>query len=258
MLLATSGPSVLAQIRFRIPSFWGRQSTAQKLSVGGPSLAATLNLSNFTFNAFAQGGWPLFVDYELEEPGHVWLTIKVGKAAPFTYEFKGRSAGRHEETITLPPHLASKTAVASYSIRVVSDNTPNARSVAYTLNALAVGKAVGSSGLTQVLFRPREVRVAGGQPAASASYSFRAIRAFSGGARADIRLMSGGLSRRVGSISFARTIAAGETVSGAWNCKKGGRPSLGRHKLFVKAWFTLRDSGSWAIAQSQESVMVSP
>jgi hypothetical protein len=231
---------------------------AKKLSKEGPTFAATFNPSDFTFDAFAQSNWPLFIDYELEEPGHVWLTIEVKKAPTFTYKFKGTRAGRHEESITLPSHLAGETAVAAYSIKAVSDNAPGARLISFTLHALAVGRAVGSSGVTQVVFSPREVRVIAGRPAASAAYSFRAIRRFSGGARADIRLMSGGFSRRVGGNSFERAIAPGETVSGAWNCKKGGKPSLGRHKLFVKAWFTLKDSGSWAIAQSRESVMISP
>jgi hypothetical protein len=258
MFLTMCCSEALAQIRIPIPSGRGGQSGAKKLSKGGPNIAATLNPSDFTFDAFVHGGWPLYFDYEIEQPGHVKLTIKVVKAGSFTYDFNKRSAGRYGELITLPSDLASGTAVAAYSIKAVSDDTPGATFIPFTFYALAVGRSVGSSGLTQLLFSPREVRMIGGRPAARASYSFSAIRRFSGGARADIRLMSGGLSKRVGGKSFERAIAPGETVSGAWDCKKGGKPSLGRHKLFVKAWFTLQDSGSWALAQSQESVMISP
>jgi hypothetical protein len=257
VFLVSYGSQALAQITIPIPSGQVSRSEAKKLSRGGPNIAATFNPSDFTFDAFVQGGWPLFFDYEIEQPGHVWLTIKVKKAGSFTYEFKA-GAGRHGELITLPLHLASETAVAAYSIKAVSDDTHGTTLIPLTLYALAVGRAVGSSGLAQLLFSPREVRIIGGRPAADASYSFSAIRRFSGGARADIRLVSGGLSKRVGGKSFERAIAPGETVSGAWDCKKGGKPSLGRHKLFVKAWFTLQDSGSWAFAQSQESVMISP
>jgi hypothetical protein len=247
----------LAQIRFPIPTGRGGQSGAKKLPEGGPAIAAAFNPSDFTFDALAKGDWPLFFDYELEQPGLVRLTINIRNGGSFTHEFK-RGAGRHGELITLPQSLSSETTVAAYSIKAVSDDTPGAALIPFELYALAVGSAVGSSGLTQLLFSPREVRTVGGRPAARASYSFRAIRRFSGGARADIRLVSGGVSRRVGGKSFERAIAPGETVSGAWDCKKGGKPSLGRHKLFVKAWFTLQDSGSWALAQSQESVMISP
>lgn len=257
VFLVSYGSQVLAQIRIPIHSGRASHSEAKKLSKEGPNIAATFNPSDFIFDAYVHGGWPLFFDYELEQPGRVRLTIKVKDGGSFTYEFKG-SAGRHGELITLPSHLASETAVASYFIKAVSDDSPGAALIPFELHALAVGKAVGSSGLTQLLFSPREVRIIRGRPAASASYSFSAIRRFSGGARADIRLMSGGLSKRVGGKSFERSIAPGETVSGAWNCKKDGKPSLGRHKLFVKAWFTLQDSGSWALAQSQESVMISP
>jgi hypothetical protein len=255
MFLTPWGQPALAQIL--IPSGRVTQSEAKKLSNGGPNIAATFNPSDFTFDAFVRGGWLLFFEYELEQPGHVKLIIQVKKGRSLTYVFK-RSAGRHGELMTLPPSLANETAVAAYSIKAVSDDTPGATPISFNFHALAVGGAVGSSGLTQLLFSPREVRMIGGRPAARASYSFRAIRRFSGGARADIRLVSGGLSRRVGGKSFERAIAPGETVSGAWDCKKGGKPSLGRHKLFVKAWFTLQDSGSWAIAQSQESVMILP
>lgn len=257
MFLASCGPLALAQIPIPIRSGQVSQSGAKKLAKAGPNIAATFNPSDFTFDALVQGNWPLFFDYEIEQPGHVRLIIKVNKGGSVTYVFK-RSAGRHGELITLPPNLASETAVASYSIKAVSDDTPGATPIPFNIRALAVGRAVGSSGLTQLLFSPREVRVVGGRPAARASYSFRSIRRFSGGAQAEIRLVSGGYSKRVGSKSFERVIAPGETVSGAWDCKKGGKPSLGRHKLFVKAWFTLQDSGSWALAQSQESVMISP
>lgn len=258
IFLTTCSSESFAQFPLPIPSGRGGQAEVKKLSKAGPNIAATFNPNDFTFNAFVHGGWPLYFDYEIEQPGLVRLTIKVAKAGSFTYDFNKRSAGRYDEVITIPSNLASGIAVAAYSIKAVSDDTPGATLIPFTLYALAVGKAVGSSGLTQLLFGPREVRIIGGRPATSASYSFRAIRRFSGGAQAEIRLVSGGHSRRVDSKSFERAVAPGETISGAWNCRKDGKPSLGRHKLFVKAWFTLQDSGSWALAQSQESVMISP
>lgn len=250
-------PPALAQIRIPIPTGRVSQADVKKAARSGPGLAAAFNLSDFTFDALVDGGWPVYFDYEIEQPGLVMLTINVKKGGSAPYVFK-RGAGRHEELVRVPASLAGKPAVASYSIKAVSDDTPGATPISIDVNALAVGKAVGSSGLTQLQFSPREVRMLKGRPADSASYSFRSIRHFSGGAQADIRLVSGGFSRRVGSKSFGRAIAPGETVSGTWDCKKGGKPSLGRHKLFVKAWFTLQDSGAWAVAQSRESVMISP
>lgn len=245
----------LAQVPLHIKIGGGGQSGVKKFDKEGPRLAATFNPSDFTIEAVVQHSWPVFFDYEIEQPGQVWLTIEVKQVGSITYKFK-RSAGQHTELIKLPSDFTKKPAIAAYSIKAISDDTQSA--IPLNVNALAVGLAVGSSGLTQLHFSPREVRVAGGRPATRASYSFSAIRRFSGGARADIRLMSGGFSTRVGSKSFERVIAPGETISSAWNCKKGGKLSLGRHKLFVKAWFTLQDSGSWALAQSLESVMVLP
>lgn len=255
LFLVSYVPPALAQIP--IPKFKVGKSDVKKVAESGPKIAAAFSLSDFTFDALVDGGWPLYFDYELEQPGLVRLTINVKKVGSVPFVFK-RGAGRHEELVRIPASLASRPAVASYSIKAVSDDTPGATPISIDINALAVGKAVGSSGLTQLRFSPREVRTVKGLPADSASYSFRSIRHFSGGARAEIRLWSGGRSKVVGSKSFDRAIAPGETVSGTWDCKKGGKPSLGRHKLLVRAWFTLQDSGAWNIAQSRESVMISP
>jgi len=225
------------------------------ISKKGPIFQAKFNLSDFKFKAFVKGG-PLFFDYELEQPGHVTLTIKVKKAKPFVYEFRGTSAGRHEETITLPSHLGGKPLVASYSIKAVSDKTTGAGLVPLDVHAMAVGEAVGSSGITEVNFQPRDVQMIQGRPAANATYSFRAIRPFSGGLAADVMLVVGGMSETVSTQSYRRQIARGELVEGVWDCKKGRMPSLGRHRLSVRAWYTLQTGGSFAIGNSLQTVLV--
>jgi hypothetical protein len=227
---------------------------AQELSVNGPQFPATINLSDLKFKAFVRGNWPLFLDYELERPGHVILIITVKKKLPFIYMFPETSVGRHEKTITLPAYLGNNPAVATYSIRAVSDRAFGL--VPLVVHAFAAGDAVGSSGLDRVSFEPRTVSIVGGQPAGNATYSFRAVQPFNGGANADIRRINGSSAISVSAQPYNRRIERGETITGVWDCKRGGIPSRGRHKLFVRAWFTVQNGGSPAFVFSPSLVDV--
>jgi hypothetical protein len=225
----------------------------QELSINGPQFPATLNLSDLKFKALVKGNWPLFLDYELEQPGHVILIITLKKKLPYVYMFPEMSPGRHEKLITLPAYLGNGPLVATYSIRAVSERMFGL--VPLVIHAFAVGdEAVGSSGLDSVKFEPRNVRIVGGRPASNATYSFRAIRPFSGGANADIRRINGSSAVMVSAQPYNRRIGRDETIIGVWDCKRGRTPSRGKHKLFVKAWFTVQNGGSSAFAFSPSLV----
>jgi hypothetical protein len=228
---------------------------AQELSLNGPQFPTKLNLRNLTFKAFVRGDWPLFLDYELEQPGHVILTIIVKRKLPFVYIFPETRAGRHEKLIKLPAYLGNGPSVAAYSIKAVSER--GSGQVPLVIHAFAVGEeAVGSSGLDRVSFEPRNVNVVRGQPVTNATYSFRAVRPFSGGANADIRRISGSSAVMVSAQPYTRRIERDETISGQWDCKKAGKPSRGKHKLFVKAWFTVQNGGASAFVFSPSLVDV--
>ena len=227
----------------------------QELSQNGPQFPATLNLSNLKFKAFAMGNAPLFLDYELEQPGHVILTIIVKRKLPFVYIFPETSVGRYEKLIKLPAYLGNGPLVATYSIKAVSERMFGL--VPLVIHAFAVGEeAVGSSGLDRVSFEPRNVNVVRGQPNRNATYSFRAIRPFSGGANADIRRIDGSSAVMVSAQPYKRRIEQYETITGMWDCKKAGKPSRGKHKLFVKAWFTVQNGGASAFVFSPSLVNV--
>jgi hypothetical protein len=227
----------------------------QELSINGPQFPATLNLSNLKFKAFAMGNAPLFLDYELEQPGHVILIITVKRKLPFIYRFPETSAGRHEKLIKLPAYLGNGPLVATYSIKAVSERLFGL--VPLVIHAFAVGEeAVGSSGLDRVSFEPRNVKIVSGQPDTNATYSFRAVRPFSGGANADIRRISGSSAASVSAQPYNRRIERYETITGTWDCKKAGKPSSGKHKLFVKAWFTVQNGGASAFVFSPSLVDV--
>lgn len=227
----------------------------QELSVNGPQFQSTLNLSDLKFKAFVMGNGPLFLDYELEQPGHVILLITVKKKLPYIYMFPETSVGRHEKLIKLPAYLGNGPRVATYSIKAVSESLFGL--VPLIIHAFAVGEeAVGSSGIDRVSFEPRNVNVVRGVPDGNATYSFRAIRPFSGGADADIRRISGSSATSVSVQHYSRRIERDETITGAWDCRRDRTPSIGRHKLLVKAWFTVQDSGASSFVFSPSLVDV--
>ena len=227
----------------------------QELSINGPQFPATLNLRDLKFKAFVMGNGPLFLDYELEQPGHVILLITVKRKLPYIYMFPETSVGRHEKLIKLPGYLGDGPLVATYSIKAVSERMFGL--VPLVIHAFAVGEeAVGSSGLDRVSFEPRNVNVVRGVPDRNATYSFRAIRPFSGGADADIRRISGSSATSVSVQHYSRRIERDETITGVWDCKRDRTPSVGRHKLLVKAWFTVQDRGASSFVFSPSLVNV--
>jgi hypothetical protein len=227
----------------------------QELSINGPQFPATLNLSDLKFKAFVMGNGPLFLDYELEQPGHVILLITVKRKLPYIYRFPETRVGRHEKLIKLPAYFGDGPLVATYSIKAVSERMFGL--VPLIIHAFAVGEeAVGSSGLGRVSFEPRNINVVRGVPDRNATYSFRAVRPFSGGADADIRRINGSSATSVSVQHYSRRIERDETITGVWDCKRDRTPSVGRHKLLVKAWFTVQDRGASSFVFSPSLVNV--
>lgn len=219
-----------------------------------------------------------------------------GYDRPLVYEERGLGPGVHEKSFTLPDAARVQrpdiTGAATYSVRAVvtegapaegvepfflrsmaagvgaargdrvaappGDYAPRAGArlthASYGLSA-AWGRAALSSGIEEVIFSPRDVRVVGDRPSANAPYSFRVTLPFSGGAKAVVRLVNGGNSDAVSTQYFGR-LEAGQTVNGVWDCLKEGAPSLGRHRLMVRAWYTVQNSGDYEFGHSADSVVV--
>lgn len=229
------------------------QSETKILSDEGPLLPVSFSTSNLTLKAFVNGDWPLFIAYELEEPGVVTLTVEAKDHPPFVRQFGGTQPGRHEEMLRLPAAFGRKPLAGVYALRAASDSSPAARPVPLHLQALGAGpKAVGSSGFDRVNFQPGTV-VSHQQE--RASYSFHAIRDFNW-ATADFMRLGRNAAReivlqRVDRRNFKKGIRKGQTLSGEWNCKLlGGQASVGLHELYVRGWRGLGKGADWMITSS--------
>lgn len=266
----TSGPSVRdaasqAAVGW-VTGFSGRaliaappvEPDAQRLSDGGPQLPETFSPSDLTINAFVKGGWPVFVAYELEEPGVVTLQInftspRFSHCPAYFHTFGGRRAGRHEEMFPLPGKFANEPQplASAYTIKAVSDRSPRARRVPLHLRAIGAGhKAVGSSGFDWVKFEPGRVAA---RQRERASYSFHAIRYFPK-ATADFMRLQRGPDREIVAHLVGRNVHGqvrnGDVVKGHWDCQMKGRASVGLHELYVRGWHSLGEGGDWMVTSS--------
>ena len=219
-----------------------------------------------------------------------------GYATPLVYEARGLSAGVHERSFTLPDAFKVQrpdvTGAATYSIKAMTEGTPAEGVDPFYLRSMAAGEpaarrgdavaappddfaqlrgarltdaaygfaaaryfAGDGMGIEDIVFTPRDIVVIGDRPSANAPYSFRVTLPFSGGAQAEVRLLNGGSSATVSTQSFER-LEAGQTVNGTWDCLREGAPSLGRHRLLVRAWYTIQKGGDYSFDNSPESVVV--
>jgi len=229
-----------------------KDSDSKKLSKDGPQFPERFSTSDLTLKAFVRGAWPLFIAYELEQPGLVTLEIQSKDGPPFVHTFGGTRPGRHEEMFALPAQLGDKPLAAVYSIKAVSDATPAARPVPLHLYAFGAGdKAVGSSGFDWVNFQPGTVV---SHQRERASYSFHAIRDFTKATADFMRLGRGPdreiVAQRVARKDFKKGVRRGQTISGDWDCQPRGRASVGLHELYVRGWRGLGEGGDWMVTSS--------
>jgi len=249
----TSGPAARASAR-QTPV----DPDSQRLSDDGPQLPQTFSPSDLTVKAFVKGGWPVFIAYELEQPGVVTLQInfvspRFVHCPPYFHTFGGRRVGSHEEVFPLPEKFADEPQplASVYTIKAMSDLTPKARRVPLHLRAFGAGpKAVGSSGFDWVKFEPG--RVAARQHE-RASYSFHAIRYFPR-ATADFMRIERGPDREIVAHLVGRNehgqVRIDVVVSGHWDCRMAGRASVGLHELYVRGWHSLGEGGDWMVTSS--------
>lgn len=107
-------------------------------------------------------------------------------------------------------------------------------------------------GLRELSFTPPRIPVVEGRPSERAAYSFRVTFPFNS-ARAEIKRYDDkdSMWRSVNVQEFGPGLTAGKVLNGAWDCMNGGSPSLGKHKLWVTAWFTIDRGGKWSHVTSE-------
>jgi hypothetical protein len=108
-------------------------------------------------NATIKAGWPLIVDYQLERPGEVRVSIAVEGVEHFTFELDGTTTDRKQRIVNVPKRFGVRVEPASITVRASEQG--GTKAVPLHLYGLGAGpKAVGSVAIDSILFGPTHIR----------------------------------------------------------------------------------------------------
>lgn len=238
-----------------------------KLDKDGPQMPPLYvwNGPSFSIMGFANGNWPIFIDYVLEQAGILLVVVAPDGEQPATFFFNSKD-GHHNMRFDLPAGMGNQLRVSEYLVQPVG----TARGL-HVLGISAGPKAVGSMGIDQVAFGPKSIQLAQHQ---KAEYTFHSIKDFKKTSVTFIRLApskDGIIAADVGDKNIGSINQNGQK-KGDWD----GTPKLpkelvkqyppelqkwlliptGLHALQVRAWFGVADGGDWVTALSDTQVAV--
>src|SRR3954468_7850313 len=187
-----------------------------------------------------RGGWPLVVDYELEKPGFLFLTIAVEKGEARSYRIPPDgttpAGSRRQEVIHLSNDLGDAVQAGNLSLRAY-EGTGGNQPVPFQLYGLGAGnRAVGSMTVVDVVFSPAEIAVKQDQ---KAEYGFKVLRSFSQ-VRVQISRLTetGGMPQKIWEKRVKPTPNQDVKVHDSWDGRDlKGKISKGLHTFQVTAWF---------------------
>jgi hypothetical protein len=237
------------------------QQNWQQLLAGllaeGPALA--FRRDGVDGDVAVRGGWPFVVDYELEKPGFLLLTIAVDKGENRSYRVPADgtapAGSRRQRVIYLNDDLGDAIQAGNLSLRAYEGKGGD-RPVPFQLYGLGAGnRAVGSMTIVDVTFSPMEIAVGHEQ---KAEYGFKVLRSFSQ-VRVQISRLTdpGGIPQRVWERVVKPTPGQDDKIHDAWDGRDLNRKvSKGLHTLQVTAWFG--PFGDWNAAAPGTLVSVRP
>jgi hypothetical protein len=219
---------------------------------------------------YVRGRWPFVIDFLPERDSRTWLEVVLDGKLSFTQILDSDgSSGRRLIRVVLPADLTGAPRPGTYvirSIRVEDGRRRQGRDgkdVPADVQLYGIGagpRAVGSVAIEEVVFEPGLLRLVPSSPT-SATYSYNAKSEFNRVAVEILRFVN-----RDGSVTAERVksdeqigVRLGRSQRGSWNGTKENEavPSVGVHRLQVRAWFNSEDK-SWVGAWSPNTVTVAP
>jgi hypothetical protein len=233
----------------------------------GPALAAQFTLNDLTINGYVKGGWPIAVDYQLDRPGSIVLTVGSDKVDPFSIAMNGSTPGRRLQIFHLPDEFGSSPQTAKIRVHATDKFADTEIPLPIKIFGIACGpNAVGSIGIDQISFGPSSVQLNLQQQANYFFFSHKSFDKVSAAFR-KVEDRSGVIG--ISSIVKEETIdmpAIDESVGRwigtqdtprVWNGKtNNNQPSQGFHVLQVRAWFGDTNKRDWGVALSPDWVEV--
>ena len=206
---------------------------------------------------FLAAGWPVVVDFELEQKGR--LVLRIGTEDDFErIVLKGNKNRRKLESLKVPERLGKSIRAGRFSFQGLDKKD---QPIDFELYGIGVGKrAVGSLAIERVEFGPETIRIAASE---EAEYSFVS--------KVDFEDLSVQILRQryvAEEMRFENTLVQSSSVDcerrtpcgDRWNgLSEDGRPSPGSHLLQIKAWFrTPERKQHWTLVRSADRVSVDP
>lgn len=227
------------------------RSEMTKISDGGPRLGREFYVNRFEFKAFARGGWPCVVDYDLPSNTDAVFTVRHENGQTHEVHLDPGRVGNWEAKFDLPVSFGNLS-VATYGMNVAVG--ASAQPQVFRLYAIGCGpKAVGSVTIDQLRFGPKLIKLSVSD---LSTYGFRARQTFNK-VRAEFMQTTvepnGLANKRVGDENLGRVSAGEEPVS---RQRKVSRSWAGNYSLQVRAWERADQGGDWVLAWSHELVRV--
>ncbi len=240
------------------------------LARNGPRLPLAYQTGIYVVQGYVRGGWPFVIDFLPQPDSRTSMDVTLDGRLAFTQLLDSDgSSGRRLVHVTLPAGLTESPRAGTYAIRSVHIQNgrrvqgADGKDVPADVQLYGIGagpRAVGSVAIEEVTFEPGVLKMAPGAQA-SASYSYNAKSAFN---RVAVEILK--FVNRDGNVSAERVqsdeqvgVPLARSQRGIWNGTKQREalPSLGVHRLQVRAWFNSEDK-SWVGAWSPGTVTVAP
>jgi hypothetical protein len=268
---------------------WLMSRKVKSLLENGPKFPERFDIRDFSVEILLKGGWPVAVEYELEQEATASVIVTVKGAQPFSLNLPATGTGQpRAAAFILPDYFGDQLLPAKISFKAEKQSSAGHELAQFELYALAIGpdaarpakqgypqpnginlvgtasdsfqaahhlslaKAQGSAAVDRVIFDRRSINVSVGEIVA---YSFQAAADFQKWSA--MFLSSSGSSRNRRAVyEFRELISQSTLVSKTWNGKneRNGLVPAGAYKVLIRAWRS--EGGQSASAASQQNVRV--
>lgn len=225
----------------------------------GPQFPDAFTMSSFGVQGYLKGNWPVVLEYEVEEPALVLVTI----AAPGieTAYYRLDSTKQRQLTIFhIPARFGATPVPGWYLIRALSNNVGEIKPVHFHIFALGAGeKAVGSVTIDQLSFQQQLLNT---QQKERVGYSFHSLSDFD---EVEVEFPKGSMllpdrliiQEKVKTESISGGVERNAVVRRSWDGKgDNGKFSPGTHYMVVRAWRGLKSGADWVTSWSTQVLRV--
>lgn len=247
------------------------EARSDLLDKKGPQLGLLYSLSSLSVMGFSRGGWPVAIEYELEQDSLLLVIISPEGQRPLIYRLEGKK-GHWLTKLQIPPAIGNDLRVSQYLVQTLNDGVGQLTPSHVHIYGIAAGpKAVGSIGIDHVNFTPGNIRVVQHE---KAQFSYHSISDFDDTQVSFVRVAKTNTGEIVAGVVADKdmgSILQDHVKNGNWDgavktedIRKNFPPQFqswvlaphGQHLLQVRAWLHRDHGGDFVFAHSQTMVTV--